>query len=94
MAASISDADRFRELLAAHALEGLAGAEQAELEELTARFPGADLAAFERVAACLALAGLRVEPMPAALRARVEADARAWLDGRRVHERTVAQDRE
>lgn len=94
MAASISNADRFSELLAARALEGLADAEQAELEELTARFPGADLDAFERVAACLAVAGLRVEPMPAALRARVEADARAWLADRRVDERTVAQDRE
>jgi len=94
MAAFISDADRFRELLAAHALEGLAGAEKAELEELTARFPGADLAAFERVAACLALAGLRVEPMPEELRARVEADGRAWLAGRRVREPTVVPDRE
>lgn len=94
MAASIPDSDRFSELLAARALEGLAGAEQAELAELTARFPGADLDAFERVAACLALAGLRVEPMPAALRARVEADGRAWLAGRRVREPTVAPDRE
>lgn len=94
MAAFIPAADRFSELLAARALEGLAGPEQAELEELTARFPGADLDALDRVAACLAVSGLRVEPMPAALRARVEADARAWLADRRVNEPTVAQDRE
>lgn len=85
MAAFIPAEDRFSELLAARALEGLAGPEQAELEELTARFPGADLDAFDRVAACLAVSGLHVEPLPAALRARVEADARAWLAGRRAH---------
>ena len=85
MAASISAADRLSELLAARALEDLAGAERAELEELAARFPGADLDAFERVAASLAVAGLRVEPMPEELRARVEADARAWRADCRAH---------
>lgn len=93
MSARIPAEDRFRELLAARALEGLAGAEQAEFEELAARFSGADLDALERVAASLALAGLRVEPMPSALRARVEADARAWLAGRRGNEPTAARDR-
>lgn len=79
MAARLPDDERLCDLLAARATEGLGPAEQEELNELTANYPGLDPEEFDRVAASLAVAGLRVEPMPAALRARVEADAEAWF---------------
>lgn len=74
--------ERLHELLTVRAVEGLAEAEQRELAELEARYPGLDDAALDRAAAAVALAGLRPEPLPAALRARLEADAEAWLGGR------------
>jgi hypothetical protein len=82
MAARLPDDDRLCDLLAARATEGLDPAEQDELNELTANYPDLDPEEIDRVAASLAVAGLRVEPMPAALRARVEADAEAWFRGR------------
>ena len=42
-----------------------------------------DTEMLERVAAAITIASLRPEPMPASLRARVEADAEAWMAGRR-----------
>ncbi len=82
MAAWLPDDERLCDLLAARATEGLDPAEQEELKQLSTRYPDLDPDEFDRVAASLALAGLRVEPIPAALRARVEADAEAWFQGR------------
>jgi len=82
MAARLPDDERLADLLATRAIEGLSGPEQEELNDYTVRFPDTDLDEFERVAASLALSGLRIEPMPAALRARVEADARTWFADR------------
>jgi hypothetical protein len=82
MAARLPDDERLQELLAARASEGLSPAEQEELRDYIDRYPAADLDEFDRVAASIALAGLRVEPMPAALRARIEAEARAWFEAR------------
>lgn len=81
MAARTAARDRFSDLLVARAVEGLDAAGQAELNALSTSFPDVDRDAFDRVAASLALSGLRVEPMPAVLRARIEADAEAWLAG-------------
>jgi hypothetical protein len=82
MAARLPDDERLQELLAARASEGLSPAEQEELRDYIDRYPAADLDEFDRVAASIALAGLRVEPMPAALRARIEAEAQAWFAAR------------
>ena len=73
--------ERLHELLATRAVEGLDDAEQRELAEFEARYPGLDDEALDRAAAAVALAGLRVEPLPAALRNRLEADAETWLRG-------------
>ncbi|NHA14247.1 anti-sigma factor domain-containing protein [Thioalkalivibrio sp. XN279] len=82
MSAVLPDDERLQELLALRAVEGLAEHEQRELEHFSTRYPQLDTDALERVAASLALVGLEREPMPAALRARVEADAAAWLSQR------------
>lgn len=82
MAARLPDDERLCDLLAARATEGLDPAEQEELKQLSARYPELDPDEFDRVAASIALAGLRVEPMPAALRTRIEADAEAWFHDR------------
>jgi hypothetical protein len=79
MSAVLPDDERLQELLALRAVEGLAAHERQELEQCMARYPQLDSEALDRVAASLALLGLEREPMPAALRARVEADAAAWL---------------
>ena len=82
MAARNTADERLYDLLSLRVVEGLEPAEQEELRQLTASHPEVDPDAFERVAAALAIAGLPVEPMPAGLRARVEADAAAWFAGR------------
>jgi len=82
MAARVPDDERLVDLLAVRAIEGLSAAEQEELNDFTARYPEADLDSLERVAASLAISGLRIEPIPAALRARIEADAEALFSGR------------
>lgn len=82
MAARLSDDDRLYELLSCRAIEGLSPAEQKELNALTLRHPGADTDALDRVAASLVLSTLDVEPMPAALRARIESDAEALFAAR------------
>jgi hypothetical protein len=79
MAARIPEDERLCDLLTLRAIEGLSEEERKELQELAANHPEFDPDEFDRVAASLALAGLRVEPMPAALRARIEADAKAWF---------------
>ena len=79
MSAVLPDDERLQELLALRAVEGLDAPELQELQQLSARYPHADTEALDRVAAALALVSLKPEPMPAALRARVEADASAWL---------------
>jgi hypothetical protein len=82
MAARVPDDERLDDLLATRAIERLSPAEQEELNEFTARYPDADFDSLERVAASLAISGLRIEPLPAALRARIEADAELLLSGR------------
>lgn len=82
MAARLPDDERLCDLLAARATEGLDPAEQDELNQLTAKYSDFDPDEFDRVAASLAVSGLRVEPMPTALRARIEADAQAWFQRR------------
>jgi hypothetical protein len=82
MAARVPDDDRLQDLLTARATEGLDPAEQEELNELTSNYPEFDPDELDRVAASLAMSGLRVEPMPTALRARIEADAQAWFERR------------
>jgi hypothetical protein len=82
MAARLPDDDRLQDLLTARATEGLEPAEQEELNELTSNYPEFDPEELDRVAASLAMSGLRVEPMPTALRARIEADAQAWFERR------------
>jgi hypothetical protein len=79
VSAVLPDDERLQDLLAMRAVEGLAEQEQQELEHLGARYPNLDTDALDRVATSLALVTLEREPMPAALRARVEADAAAWL---------------
>lgn len=73
--------ERLHDLLATRAVEGLGAEEQRELAEFERRYPGLDDEALDRAAAAVALAGLRVEPLPAALRGRLEADAESWLRG-------------
>jgi hypothetical protein len=82
MAARVPDDERLVDLLATRAIERLSPAEQEELNDFAARYPDADFDSLERVAASLAISGLRIEPMPAALRARIEADAQVLLSGR------------
>jgi hypothetical protein len=82
MAARAPDDERLVDLLATRAIERLSPAEQEELNDFAARYPDEDFDSLERVAASLAVSGLRIEPMPAALRARIEADAEALLSGR------------
>jgi hypothetical protein len=79
MAARLPEDGRLCDLLATRAIEGLSPAEQDELNDLTANYPDLDPDEFDRVAASLAVSGLRLEPMPAALRARIEADAEAFF---------------
>jgi hypothetical protein len=74
-------AARLAELMARRAVEGLSAAEQEEFHALAARCPDVDPDALERSAAAFALCRLQVEPMPAGLRARIEADAEAWFSG-------------
>lgn len=72
---------RLDELLADRALLGLDPGEAVELNELLAATPAADSEGFELAAAALQVALLEDdgEPLPAALRSRVEADARREL---------------
>jgi anti-sigma-K factor RskA len=76
------DRERFEELRAARALGELDAQERNELEALLAEQAGLDLEADELAAAAAELAQLdpaRLEPLPAALAKKLEADGRAWL---------------
>jgi hypothetical protein len=69
--------ERLVDLLVKQTTEGLAPAEQAELDRLMTRHGDADSELVERVAAAVALAGqLDDEPMPADLRRRIESEGR------------------
>jgi hypothetical protein len=89
MAARIPDDDRFFDLLATRAVEGLDPAEQEELAHLAELHPDVDPESFDRVAASIALAALRIEPMPEALRDRLAAEAEALLAPRGEAPRSV-----
>lgn len=69
------------ELLADHALEGLDGGRRQELDRRLSEHLEIDAEAYERAAAAIHLALLSgpLEPLPAALRARLEGDARREL---------------
>jgi hypothetical protein len=67
--------ERLFDLLSDRALVGISPDEEREVVALLAEEPGVDPTSFERAAAATALAGLRVEPMPAKLAARVEEEA-------------------
>jgi len=82
MAARLPEGERLQDLLVLRAVEGLAAPEAQELDALALRSPGVDTDAFDRVAAAVALAGLRVEPMPDTVRARVKAGADAYFAAR------------
>jgi hypothetical protein len=67
--------ERLYELLADQATQGLSPQEVAELTRLLARWPHVDEDAMANAAAVLNLREADVEPLPAGLRARLEADA-------------------
>jgi hypothetical protein len=72
--------ERLVDLLVKQTTEGLAPAEEAELDRLMTRHRGADPELIERVASALALAGkFDDEPLPADLRRRAEAEGRKWV---------------
>lgn len=79
---ALPEDDRLLELMATRAVEGLSAAEEAELQQLAARHPDLDLDELDAVATSLSLSGLKIEPMPAALRARIEGAAEAWFSSR------------
>ncbi|MCZ8129678.1 MAG: anti-sigma factor [Steroidobacteraceae bacterium] len=76
--------ERILDLLTLQATEGLAADGAAELDRLLAAHPGADREVLERTAAALWLAGDvgLDEPLPPALRAKVQAQGEAWLASR------------
>ena len=80
------DRDRLQELLADRAVQGLSAEEQAELDELMKEYPeGHDKegSRLDLAAAALDLSNAEVdEPMPAALRERILADAYRYFDAR------------
>jgi hypothetical protein len=74
--------DRLLELLTDRALVGLGQREQIELAELLVQIQDVDVAAFDRAAAIVALAGVGpIEPMPSDLADKIEARAMAMFDG-------------
>ncbi len=81
MAAAFLENERIAELLTEKAIEGLGPEARAELDRLAGQYPDYDEEALDEVAASLALVGLKVEPMPAELRARIEAGAREHFAG-------------
>lgn len=82
MTAALPEDHRLFALMATRAVEGLAPGEEAELARCAADHPEVDAEAFDRTAASLALVGLRVDPLPAHVRSRIEADAAAWVSER------------
>lgn len=72
--------ERFVDLLVKQATEGLSPAEQAEIDRLLAGHPDADRDIMARTAAAVTLAAdFEEEPLPRALRERLQADAARWL---------------
>lgn len=83
-----SKADRLEELLVLRATQPLSSAERAELEALLETEVASDTGIFDRVAAAIHVAAIRVAPirtrhtLPTALRARLEQQALRHLAGR------------
>ncbi len=71
--------DRLYDLLVRQATEPLAPADEAELARLAAKWPHVDLDAFQLTAAALDGATAPPDPLPEALRRRLEADAAAYF---------------
>lgn len=81
MSASIMSNERLVELLVQRATEGLSANEQVELNRLLAQGNYSDAEQFEATAAALMLASsLDDEPLPAALKGRLERQADAFAD--------------
>lgn len=75
--------ERLVDLLVKQTTEDLSPAEQAEIERLLASHPDADRDSIARTAAALTLAAdFKEEPMPRALRERLQDDAARWLTTR------------
>jgi hypothetical protein len=70
--------ERLVDLLVKQATEGVTREEAAEIDRLFANHSAADAQIMERVASALTLAGIREEPMPAALRDRLVRNAAAF----------------
>lgn len=76
MSGHFLDNQRLADLLTTQATEGLAEADQRELDRLLAEYPDADPMALETTAAALFLAGdWQEEPLPPAVRAKLDAAA-------------------
>ncbi len=76
--------DRLHDLLADRATQALTEQERDELESLLAANPDQEASSFDRAAAATELSWTgEVEPMPDALRSRVEVSAVAWLAERK-----------
>lgn len=75
--------ERLVDLLVKQVTEGVTPAEQVELDRLLAAHPDADRDIIARTAAAVTLAAdFEEEPMPRALRDRLQADAARWLETR------------
>ena len=70
---------RILELLADRAIFGLPADEEQELDRLQQMLPGFDFQCMERAAATAQLAFTQVEPLPAAIRARVLESAAPYV---------------
>lgn len=72
------DLERLMDLLAARATEGLAPDETRELEALLLAHPDVDPRTLDLAAAAIDASRTLDEPIPDTLRAKLDADARAW----------------
>lgn len=82
MSQSFLNDDRLVDLLIQQATCGLSDAEQVELEQRRAQYPGADIDSIEHTVAALTLAApASSDPLPAALRARLLTQHAAFAGG-------------
>lgn len=80
-------AERLQSLLVDRVTEGLNREHQKELEGLLLAVPEPDAAGFELAAAAIELAYVEDEPLPQALRQRLEDQQRGFFEGRKQKER-------
>jgi len=78
-----SSNDRLDELLVLRAIQGLSAMERAELDSLLACLPDRETEGFDRAAAAIHIGQLSARgQLPAALRRRIERDARTHFAAR------------